>query len=104
VTDVVGDVLDESHFDGLTRIGIDEVSCRKGHRCLTVVVDHGQQGRAVWAHEGKNAATLGALFDELGPSESRNSRPSDWIWDSPSRKRPARRRPTFASASILSTS
>ena len=27
-------------LDGVTRIGIDEVSCRKGHRHLTVVIDH----------------------------------------------------------------
>ncbi|HUX04680.1 MAG TPA: ISL3 family transposase [Acidimicrobiales bacterium] len=67
VTDVVGDVLDESRFDGLTRIGVDEVSFRKGHRYLTVVADHDQQGRAVWAHEGKNAATLALFYDELGP-------------------------------------
>jgi transposase len=66
VTDVVGDVLDESRFDGLARIGVDEISYRKGHRYLTVVADHDQQGRAVWAHEGKNAATLALFYDELG--------------------------------------
>ena len=49
VTDVVGELLDESRFDGLRRIGVDEVSYRKGHRYLTVVADHDQQGRAVWA-------------------------------------------------------
>jgi len=27
-------------LDGLTRIGIDEISYRKGHRYLTCVVDH----------------------------------------------------------------
>ena len=27
-------------FDGLTRIGIDEISYKKGHRYLTIVVDH----------------------------------------------------------------
>ncbi len=57
VTDVVGDVLDESRFDGLLRIGVDEVSYRKGHRYLTVVADYDQQVRAMWAHEGKNADT-----------------------------------------------
>ena len=67
VEHVVADELDESRFVGLTRIGVDEVSYRKGHRYLTVVADHDQQGRAVWAHEGKDAATLAAFFDELGP-------------------------------------
>jgi transposase len=46
---------------------VDEVSYRKGHRYLTVIADHDQQGRAVWAHEGKNAETLMAFYDELGP-------------------------------------
>jgi transposase len=67
VVDVVGDVLDESRYEGLTRLGVDEVSYRKGHRYLTVVADHDRQGRVVWAHEGKDAATLGAFYDELGP-------------------------------------
>ena len=66
VTDVVGELLDETRFEGLTRIGVDEVSYRKGHRYLTVVADHDHQGRAVWAHQGKDAATLKAFFDELG--------------------------------------
>jgi transposase len=68
VTDVVGDVLDESRFEGLARLGVDEVSFRKGHRYLTVVADHDHEGRIVWAHEGKSAATLCAFYDELGPT------------------------------------
>jgi transposase len=50
---------------GLTRIGIDEISYLKGHRYLTVIVDH-QTGRLVWAKEGRNQDTLGEFFDELG--------------------------------------
>ena len=38
-------------FDGLVRIGIDEISYKKGHRYLMVVVDHGS-GRLVWAKAG----------------------------------------------------
>ena len=67
VIDVVGDVLTDERFEGLARLGVDEVSYRKGHRYLTVVADHDQQGRVVWAHEGKNAETLMSFFDELGP-------------------------------------
>lgn len=37
-------------LDGLRRIGVDETSYRKGHRYITVVVDHGT-GRLVWAGE-----------------------------------------------------
>lgn len=53
----------------LTRIGIDEVSYRKGHKYLTVVVDH-DTGRLVWARPGRDRATLSAFFDELGAERS----------------------------------
>ena len=39
---------------------------RKGHKYLTVVVDH-DSGRLVWAAEGRNADTLRGFFDLLGP-------------------------------------
>jgi transposase len=52
-------------LDGLSRIGIDEIAYRKGHRYLTVIVDH-TTGRLVWAGEGSNQDTLGRFFDELG--------------------------------------
>ena len=67
VVDVVAEELDVTGFAGLKRIGVDEVAYRKGHRYPTVVADHVQRGRAVWAAEGKNAATLEAFYDELGP-------------------------------------
>lgn len=63
---VVAEQIDERRLTGLLRIGVDEVSYRKGHRYLTVVADHDQAGRVVWAAEGKNAATLEAFYDELG--------------------------------------
>ena len=52
-------------FDGLTRIGIDEISYRRGHKYLMVVVDH-DTGRLVWAAAGHDKATLGAFFELLG--------------------------------------
>jgi transposase len=53
-------------FAGLTKIGIDEISYKRGHRYLTVVVDH-DSGRLVWAAPGHDATTLGRFFDVLGP-------------------------------------
>jgi len=50
----------------LRRIGVDELSYRKHHEYVTIVVDHAT-GRIVWARPGKNADTLKAFFDELGP-------------------------------------
>ena len=50
---------------GLRRIGIDEISHRKGQRYLTVVVDH-DSGRLVWAAPGRDTKTVEAFFDALG--------------------------------------
>jgi transposase len=50
---------------GLLRIGIDEISYKRGWRYLTVVVDH-DTGRLVWAAEGHDRATVRAFFDQLG--------------------------------------
>src|SRR5450432_2345261 len=52
-------------LDGLRRIGIDEISHRKGQRYLTVVVDH-HTGRLVWAAAGRDRRTVLAFFDALG--------------------------------------
>ena len=56
-------------FAGLTRIGIDEISYKRGHKYLTVVVDH-DSGRLVWAAPGQDKATLARFFDTLGPERS----------------------------------
>lgn len=56
-------------FDGLRRIGIDEISYKKGHKYLTVVVDH-DTGRLLWAKPGRDKDTLGAFFEELGAQRS----------------------------------
>jgi len=50
---------------GLKRIGIDDFSHRKGHRYLTVVVDH-DSGRLVWAAAGRDRKTVEKFLDLLG--------------------------------------
>lgn len=62
---VVAAELDPNRLDGLFRIGVDEISWRKHHKYLTLVVDH-DRGCVVWGAEGKTAATLDGFFDELG--------------------------------------
>jgi transposase len=52
-------------LDGLRRIGIDEISHRKGQRYLTVIVDH-DTGRLVWAAAGRDRKTVERFLDELG--------------------------------------
>jgi transposase len=70
VSRVVQDLTGKTdQLDGLTSVGIDEISYRKGHRFLTCVVDHGT-GRLVWAHPGRNKETLRMFFDALGPARS----------------------------------
>lgn len=53
-------------LDGLRLIGVDELSYRRHHEYVTVVVDH-ERGEVVWAAEGKNADTLKGFFEALGP-------------------------------------
>lgn len=62
---VVERMLPSDRLAGLTHIGVDELSYRKHHKYVTIVVDH-MTGRVVWAREGKNAETLRSFFEELG--------------------------------------
>jgi len=66
VTRVVADAeVGTDRFANLRRIGIDEISYKRGHRYLTVVVDH-DTGVLLWAHDGRNQKTLEKFFDRLG--------------------------------------
>lgn len=58
-----------SVLDGLRRIGIDEISYRRGQLYLTVVVNH-DNGRLVWAEPGRDQETLRRFFDDLGEERS----------------------------------
>lgn len=68
---------------GLRRVGIDEISYKRGHRYLTVVVDH-DRGRLVWAAPGRDATVLGTFFDALGDERCQaithvSADAADWI-------------------------
>lgn len=68
---------------GLRRIGIDEISYKKHHKYLTVVVDH-DSGRLVWAAPGRDKQTLNGFFDLLGEQRARkithvSADAADWI-------------------------
>lgn len=65
ITRVVARVAPADRLAGLTHIGVDELSYRKHHEYVTIVVDH-TTGNVVWAHPGKNADTLREFFVELG--------------------------------------
>ncbi|HZT67202.1 MAG TPA: ISL3 family transposase [Acidimicrobiales bacterium] len=66
---VVAEHIDSSRLDGLYRIGVDEISYRRGHQYLTVVADHDGKG-VVWVAKGKRGAALEAFFDALGPERA----------------------------------
>jgi transposase len=51
---VVAAELDPGRLDGLFRIGVDEISWRKHHKYLTLVVDH-DRGVVVWGAQGRDA-------------------------------------------------
>jgi transposase len=71
VVDVVAEAIDDTRMEELYRIGVDEVSYRKGHRYLTVVADHDRDGAVVWAAEGKDHGVLEAFYDELGEQRTK---------------------------------
>ena len=54
-------------YAGVRRIGIDEISYKRFHNYITVVVDH-DSGRLVWAAAGRDNPTLNRFFDALGPA------------------------------------
>lgn len=73
----------QDRLQGITRIGIDEISWRRGQRYLTVVVDH-DTSRLLWAAEGRDEATLNRFFDELGEERCKlithvSADAADWI-------------------------
>jgi transposase len=68
---VVGEALERRDpLEGLRLVGVDEVAYRKGHRYLTVVVDH-ERGVVVWCAKGRSADTLRGFFRELGRERAR---------------------------------
>lgn len=66
---VVATELDPDRLEGLFRIGVDEISWRKHHKYLTLVVDH-DRAKVIWGAKGRDAKTLDQFFDELGPERS----------------------------------
>ena len=86
VARVAGDAMaGVDQLGGLRRIGIDEISYKRHHRYLTVVVDHDSR-RLVWAAPGRDTHTLGRFFDQLGEARSAqithvSADAADWIAD-----------------------
>ena len=53
-----------NRFDDLEKIGIDETSYKKGHKYMTVIVNH-KTGALIWARKGHGKEILTEFFKEL---------------------------------------
>ena len=57
-----------ARLDGLVNIGIDETSYKKGHKYITVIVNH-DTNTVVWAHEGHGKSVLTEFYKTLTPEQ-----------------------------------
>ena len=55
-------------LDGLVRIGIDETSYKKGHKYITVIVNH-DTNTVVWASKGHGKAVLEDFYRQLSSEQ-----------------------------------
>jgi len=53
-----------SRFENLEQIAIDETSYKKGHKYMTVVINH-KTGHLIWARKGHGKTVLSEFFEEL---------------------------------------
>jgi transposase len=53
-------------FTKLRRLAVDEIAWRKGHKYVTVVLDH-DSGEVVWTGEGRSKKSFSRFFKKLGP-------------------------------------
>lgn len=53
-----------SRFDGLVNIGIDETSYKKGHKYMTVVINH-DTASVIWCGKGFGKEVLSQFFEQL---------------------------------------
>ena len=58
----------ERRLDGLVRIGIDETSYKKGHKYITVIVNH-DTNTVVWASQGHGKSVLEVFYRQLSEEQ-----------------------------------
>jgi len=54
----------QTDYEGLRILAIDEIAVRKGHKYMTVLIDH-ETGRVVWMGEGRSKQTLAQFFEGM---------------------------------------
>ena len=55
-------------LDNLKRIGVDETSYKKGHKYMTVVINH-DTGAVVWCAKGYGEKVFARFFEQLTPKQ-----------------------------------
>lgn len=69
VARVVVEHIDDTRLEELYRIGVDEISYKRGHTYLTVVACH-DSGKVVWVATDRSKQAFGQFFDALGTARS----------------------------------
>lgn len=82
----------KDRFDGLIKIGIDETSYKKGHKYITVVINH-ETNSVIWAAKGCGKEVLESFFEELTPEQRKSIQlvsgdGAKWIKDTVARYSP----------------
>jgi transposase len=67
---LVVDHLVDERLDGLYRIGLDEISYKRGHTYLTVIADH-DSARVVWVGKTRSRKPVDDFVDALGPERAK---------------------------------
>ena len=63
--------LEHRSLEGISAIGVDEISVRRGHRYLTLVYEISSScRRLIWMGQSRTKATLGQFFDFLGEART----------------------------------
>ena len=60
----------QPNYDGLRILAVDEISLRKGHNYLTIVLDY-ETGRVVHVGKGRKAKTLTGFFNRLSSKQKK---------------------------------
>lgn len=66
-------LLRKRNLDGITDLGIDEVSEKKGHRYLSLITDINKR-RVIWVGRGRDRAVLKEFFRWFGKKRTRHIR------------------------------
>ena len=74
VGEIIGRIKDrldpdpKARFNGLVNIGVDETSYKKGHKYITVIVNH-DTGKVIWVHDGHGKTVFSKFFEQLSEEQ-----------------------------------